>query len=291
MERRMEILLRHALLLVLLLSGRALSSEPRVDWKAEVEHFGFSIDSEESLKALLHTGNYPAQFSAVYALYDTKPKAVAVKEIKRFLEVKNLEVRAAAASRLADLGDRSGLEPMRQAFREHVSEEFFKEKGIGVFAWIDLRGGDVGIVLDVAIALAKLGDTEVGPFVELAATHAPLPAYRYRAVEALGHLTATVSKKQLKEERLDPDLVLRRVANRERDSTVRMILAAEMLKPHVKPDLAIRVFDEMKNSRHSSPNERRVLEFRKVRKRAQAIAATRPASATQPASDTPCGVQ
>jgi hypothetical protein len=105
----------------------------------------------------------------------------------------------------------------------------------------------------VAIALAKLGDPEVAQFVQLAATHARLPAERCRAVIALGHMAANVSQRELNELDFSPGLILRSVAEIEHDAGVRMILADEMLKPHIKLDLAEGVFDRMQFSRHATP--------------------------------------
>jgi hypothetical protein len=145
---------------------------------------------------------------------------------------------------------------------------------------------DAGVsdVLDAAIALAKMGDPQVGPFVQLAAVRAQYAADRYRAVTALVALIANVSGEELEARRLHPEFVLEEVANSERDSTVRMILRSEMGKPYTKPDLAYRIFEAMKKSSHISQSECRELDICIKQKRAQARAATQSASAPESGS-------
>jgi hypothetical protein len=108
------------LILALLAAGGAHAGERRIDWERLVEASGFSIRTDESLQELLRSDKAAAQKSAIRALASTRPKDDAIDRIKPFLAVSDLEVRATAAGALADLGDRSGLKPMQEAFREWV---------------------------------------------------------------------------------------------------------------------------------------------------------------------------
>jgi hypothetical protein len=276
--------------LVIVLLGCSFASARNIDWEGQVEGYGFSIETDESVQDLLDSGEVAAQHCAIRALAASKPKEEAIAAIKRFLALDSLKVRAVAASQLADLGDRSGLEPMQKAFREWVPPGFLEEKGVLAFVWIDYLGREAAdgviaevdsrVILDVATALAKLGDPQVGRFVELAAKRAPSAACRSRAVIALGHMAANVSKQQLDEHKLHPDLVLGRVAESEDNPSVRNILLSEVMKPHIKSKLAERVFERMQYNRHLTAVDHRALKIAGSKKVAQAQSTTRPAGCT-----------
>lgn len=121
------------------------------------------------------------------------------KDITRYLKDPEFEVRRTIANLLADEGRREGMATMEADF------DRFAMNGMGQDAETFLRMREevtrdlsLGRALDAAFVLARLGDFRGQKLAELALTHAPLEAHRYRAVMVLGEIvkSARTAKNQ-----------------------------------------------------------------------------------------------
>lgn len=205
---------------------------------------------------------------------------VAIPTLREALDEPRLWNRLLAAHLLGTLGDKSGLERMRQDYREllpgsgesarsdpnvtdpNAAEQREKERR--------LHGSRLLLALDVVKVLAELGDRRG---YELAVRHALEGGKLERgpAVDAMVAM-AKADKATLQSEGLDPVSVLTSIANSKTDSYI-LGLFAKILVDELPADTAIEILEVTKNSpgrsKHSCGVAQKYIDMAKAKKKSR----------------------
>lgn len=268
-----------------------LSSTPEVNWAKDLEYYGYSVHSDEDLEAV-RTGHREAIKQIALLALKEKYGDEAAPKIELFLTDEYLGIRALAAKLLADMDaevkNPQALAAMKEDFRKLVPANYDPADTSIFRSFVHLGILPLDVV-ETALALAKMGDADVGPFVQAAALHGLTGSERHTAVEALVALIKTVDPEELERRGLDPAGTLVEVARKETSPAVFMRLQREVRVEAIPPAVSETILLLMREKQDPEIRRRwREKDLIDVRERLQR-AATQPAgggsAASRPASD------
>jgi len=234
------------------------------DRAKQLREYGYSTDTpEQIIKATKDKGYFVRHIALQLLVERTGEKAIPT--LKEALNDPEIEVRWRAAHWLRTLGDKSGIERMRQDFKELAPNN-------GAPIPLDPNITDPNEIkklenkrnlrfynaLTVAKVLAELDDRQG---YELAARMAFEGSWRWQRYEAVYTLIeiAKTDQATLLAEGLDPVFVLSAVAESEKDEHVIYLLANQVRK-NLNKDIAIRILEVAKNSTNLSEKNRRIVQ-------------------------------
>jgi hypothetical protein len=267
------------------------ASTPEVNWAEQLEYYGYSVHSEADLGAVQAIDREDIKQIALFALRDEYGVAAAPK-ITLFLQDEDLGTRALAAKLLAEMKPEvkspEAMAAMKEDFRKLVPATYDPADTSIFRSFVHLGILPLDVV-ETALALAKMGDADVGPFVQAAALHGPTGSDRHSAVEALVALLQNVDAEELKRRGLDPAGTLVEVARKETSPGVFMRLQREVRVGAIPPAVSETILLLMRESQNPEVRRRwREKDLIEVRERLQRAAATQPAasgsSTSRPAS-------
>jgi len=257
-----NVLLNIKLILIALLfytNSAALGDKVPMDPAENLKRLGYPVDTLEEILAATKSPSYFVRHQALEVLTRRIGKE-AIRTLKSFLDDREIEVRIRAAHLLGTLGDRSGLEQMRQDFQQIVAQN----KGpLPIEPNADqrtieqqnaTRNFNLRRALEVTKVLAELGDPRGYDLATEMALAGPQAAQRYTAIHVLVEI-AKIDKAALEVEGIDPITILCAVAESEKARTVFFTLIN--LVQGLGPDAAIRVLQIAKDSPNQSELARR----------------------------------
>ncbi|UCG56093.1 MAG: HEAT repeat domain-containing protein [Phycisphaerales bacterium] len=201
---------------------------PRMVYHAEtsLKAMGFPTDTPEQLLKAAQTGGFFVRHVALQLLTHRIAEE-AIPALKEALSDPHVTVRLTAAHLLFTLGDKTGLERMREDFAELVPRGGAPEPADPNIAkdpeamkqWQRHRRYRIRRALEVAKVLAELGDRRAYKLTAREVVNHPGPGSRSRAVEVLAEM-AKADDAVLASEGIDPVSVLCAVARSEKTRTV-----------------------------------------------------------------------
>ena len=240
-------------------NSAALGDKVPMDPAENLKRLGYPVDTLEEILAATKSPSYFVRHQALEVLTRRIGKE-AIRTLKSFLDDREIEVRIRAAHLLGTLGDRSGLEQMRQDFQQIVAQN----KGpLPIEPNADqrtieqqnaTRNFNLRRALEVTKVLAELGDPRGYDLATEMALAGPQAAQRYTAIHVLVEI-AKIDKAALEVEGIDPITILCAVAESEKARTVFFTLIN--LVQGLGPDAAIRVLQIAKDSPNQSELARR----------------------------------
>jgi len=203
------------MLIVLLLALMTPSAKGRLlppDRAKQLQKKGYPTDTVEQIIEATKSESYYVRNIALELLTQRAGKQ-AIPTLKEALNDERIEVRWRAAHWLGTLGDKSGLEQMRQDLKELAPHDGVPpppDPNVTDPCEIKQREGKRNLhiyyALDVARVLAELGDRQGYELAARMALAGPWVAQRYRAVSALVEMAKT-DKAILQAEGIDPVLM------------------------------------------------------------------------------------
>jgi hypothetical protein len=248
-----------------------------------LEKHGYSTNTPEQLIEATKSERYSVRFMALNLLTELIGEE-AIPVLKDALsDTEEVRVRWTAAHLLGTLGDKSGLGQMQKDFEElavkaavplptdpnmdpDARERIENERKLALHD-----------ALDVAKVLVELGDRRGYRLATKAATESTWEPHRSKAIEVLAEIAKT-DKETLEREKMDPVLVLCKIAESEKSHYVfsRLIWSSAKL-PY---DGAMRILDKAKISPHQSQEKRNeahdLINWLKAQKKAAEIQAKDP---------------
>jgi hypothetical protein len=245
-------------------------------WTRILQQSGFSTDSPEDIARAAKSNSYFERYIALQLLTHRIGKD-AIPQLKESLADEHIKVRWVAAHLLGTLGDKSGLERMRQDFAELVPRGGAAEPvdpnvakdPSALRKWQRNRQYRIQRALEVAKVLAELDDRcgyelaakivreSPGEEQRLASDGQDQPAgsmaaLRSLAVGALAEIAKT-DQNTLAEEGREPVALLSGLAASEKRKTIfkQMLKAAEGLRG----DIGIKILDRAKDNPHQAQLE------------------------------------
>jgi len=235
------------------------------DRAKQLQEYGYSTDTAEQIIEATKSEGYFVRHIALELLVErTREKAIPT--LKEALNDPEVEVRWRAAHWLGTLGDKTGLERMRQDLRE-----FAPNNGAPVPADPNVtdpkeikkrqakRNLRLYNALRPAKVLAELGDRRGYELATRMAIEGTWRWQRYEAVFTLVEMAKT-EEATLRAEGIAPVLVLCVVAESERDEHVVYLLTNQVRK-NLDEDIAIRIIEIVRDSPNQSEKARRVAQL------------------------------
>jgi len=253
------------ILLSLCMVPVAKSSLVGPDRAKQLQGYGYSTDTPEQIIEATKSEGYFVRKIALELLTQRIGKE-AIPTLKEALNDARIEVRSRAAHWLGTLGDKSGLERMKQDLKEFAPNDGVPvppDPNVTDPNEIKKREGKRNLRLYngllAAKVLAELGDRRG---YELAARMAFEGSWRWQRYEAIFTLIeiAKAGETALRAERLDPVFILCAVAESEKDNHVIYLLTNQVRK-NLDDDAAIRILEIAKNSPNLSEKARRVAQL------------------------------
>lgn len=209
------------LLSVLVCATSSLADKVVPPPSERLESMGYPAQTVEQILVATMASSYPVRQVALEALVE-KQADKAIPTLQRFLNDKHLQVRVDACRLLTKLGDKSGIGRMTSDYKALTS-------GVELDQLPHLNSAKVGDVMDVALALAELGDKSVFNAAARTAVEGEIEAVRYRAIWVLAAL-ATATGEDVGDARDNAVKALADVARTERSMVVQEQLLAVTAK-------------------------------------------------------------
>lgn len=253
------------ILLSLCMAPVAKSALVGPDIAKQLQEYGYSTDTPKQIIEATKSEGYFVRLIALELLVErTREKAIPT--LKEALNDPEFEVRWRAAHWLATLGDKSGLERMRQDLKEFAPNNGAPvppDPNVTDPNEIKKREGKRNLRLYngllAAKVLAELGDRSGYELATRMAFEGPWRWQRYEAVFTLIEIAKT-DQATLQAEGLDPVLVLCAVAESEKDEHV-IYLLTNQVRENLNDDIAIQILEIAKNSPNLSEKARRVAQL------------------------------
>jgi len=233
-----------------------------MDPAKNLQQLGYPTDTLQQILTATKSRNYFVRHQALEVLSKRIGKE-AIHTLRLFLTDPEIEVRCRTAHLLGTLGDKSGLEQMRQDLVRYAPQN-------GAPLVVDpntdqrtiqqqeaKRNFNLRKALKVAKVLAELGDRRGYELAVRMALEGPLDAQRYSAVEVLMEIVKT-DKAILQAEGIDPFSTLCEMAAYEKSRIVFLILVNSVQKLDV--DIAVPVLTIAKDNPNQTGQTRRAAE-------------------------------
>jgi hypothetical protein len=234
-----------------------------IDYDKLLQGFGYLTDTtEQIIEACKDRNNDVVRFIALELLV-TRSKEKAIPTLKVALEDKEFTVRYRAAHWLGTLGDKSGLERMRQDFKEFASNNgasFSPDPNIKNPEDIKEQEGKLNYNLYNAIlaakVLAEINDHSGYALAAKMCLENKWKMQRYDAMLTLIEIAKT-DQATLRAENLNPVFVLSSMANSTTDDNVILVVLTNQVSKQLNADTAIQIIEEVINSPRASENSKK----------------------------------
>lgn len=256
-------------------------SVPTIDLARLLESKGYSADTPEQLLEATKSRSYPIRHMAL-ELLTQRIKEEAIPVLREALDDPRMEVRWRAAHLLGTLGDKSGLQRMRQDLREFapnngrpappdpnvtsLSEKKERERK---------RNLGLSYALRAAKVLAELGDCRGYELAVRMALQGEKSYHKIKAIDALVEI-AKINEEILARENKDPASVLCVMAESEKDQRIFSLLTGSVTQ--LRGNIAIRILQTAMDSPYQSEKMRKLTELRLEKVRAIMKAASNKAN-------------
>jgi hypothetical protein len=234
-----------------------------IDYAKLLQGFGYLTDTtEQIIEACKDRNNYLVRYIALELLV-TRSKEKAIPALKEALNDPEFLVRYRAAHLLGTLGDKSGLERMRQDFKEFASnngDPVSPDPNITNPEDIKEKEGKLNYNLYNAILAAKvLAEINDHSGYALAARMCLENTWKMQRYEAMLTLIeiAKTDQATLRAENLNPVFVLSSMANSVTDDNVNLIVLTNQVSKQLNADTAIQIIREVINSPRASANSKK----------------------------------
>ncbi|MCX5636941.1 MAG: hypothetical protein NTX52_04510 [Planctomycetota bacterium] len=235
------------------------------DRAKQLQGKGYATDTPEQIIEATKSESYFTRHIALELLTQQTGKK-AIPTLKEALNDPRVEVRWRAAHWLETLGDNSGLERMRQDFKELAPNNVASippDPNVTDPNEIKERENKRNLrlynALTVAKVLAELGDRQGYELAARMVLEGPWKWQRYEAIYTLIEIAKT-DQATLQAEGLDPVFVLSAMAESEKDEHV-IYLLANQVQENLSKDIAIRILEVAKKSPNLSEKNRRVVQM------------------------------
>lgn len=260
------------LLVSLCVCSSAIGSPTKFNYVRELNSKGYPTDTTEQIIEATRSKSYPIRYCALILLTERTGKG-AIPELRKGLNDERMEVRSRAAHLLGTLGDKGGLERMREDLQQFAPND-------GAPTPPDPNVQDQDQVteserkrnlrlyygLNAAKVLAELGDRRGYQLAARMALSGALAAQRSEAIYVLAEIAKT-DKTTLAKEKIDPVSVLCAVAQSEKVRSVYSTLASSA--EQLGGDAGIQVLENAMKSTHQSQETLEVTKFRLAKVKAK----------------------
>ncbi|HUV62863.1 MAG TPA: HEAT repeat domain-containing protein [Sedimentisphaerales bacterium] len=264
------------LFVFLCLCSSAAGSPTKFNFAAELNRNGYPTDTTEQIIEATQSKSYPMRYCALTLLTERVGKE-AIPELRKALNDEQMEVRWRAAHLLGTLGDKGGLDKMREDLEQFAPNS-------GAAAPPDPNAQDQNQVpeseqkrnlrlyygLHAAKVLAELGDRRGYQLAARMALGGEWAAQRSEAIRVLVEIAKT-EKATLAKEKMDPVSVLCAVARSEKVRSVYGTLASSA--EQLGGDAGIQILESAMNSPHQSQETLDVTKLRLEKVKAKIEAA------------------
>jgi len=234
------------------------------DLERALEEEGYRYDTTENIIEATKSKSYFVRCVAL-ELITQRIEQKAIPILKKFLNDERPEVRCDAAHLLLTLGDKSGLERMRQDLKDFAPDDgapVIHDPNIVDPNEIKEQEGKRNLrlyyALNAAKVLAELGDRRGYKLAERMALNGTWAAQRQEAIYVLVEIAKTDSK-ILSKEKMNPTFVLCSMADSEKEQAVFSMLISSVQQ--LPDDIAISVLEKAVQSPHQSEKMRNVANF------------------------------
>lgn len=243
------------MLMLLVLWSNVIGSVPTVDHAKILQEKGYPTETTEQILHATKSRDYFIRHVALTLLTERAAKQ-AVPTLREALNDPRMEVRSRTAHLLGTLGDKSGLERMRQDLKEYAPDNGTPNPPDPnvTDAWqIEeqkrKRNLNLGYALNAALVLAELGDHRGYELAARMALDGPCSYHRSSAIYVLVEIGKT-DQNILASEGVDPGSVLCKMADLEKEQSVFSTLVS--YAERLRPDLAERILERTSKSPHQS---------------------------------------
>lgn len=264
------------LFISLCVCSSAIGSSTKFNYARELNSNGYPTNTTEQIIEATRSKSYPIRFCALNLLTERTGEK-AIPELRKALNDERMEVRWRAAHLLGTLGDKGGLERMREDLRQFAPNN-------GAPTAPDPNAQDRDQVteseqkrnlrlyygLNAAKVLAELGDRRGYQLATRMALSGEWAAQRSEAIYVLAEI-AKADKTTLAKEKMDPASVLCAVAQSEKVRSVYSTLASSA--EQLGGDAGIQILESAMKSPHQSEETLEVTKLRLAKVKAKIEAA------------------